>query len=98
MIFRSKKFDLRMVDFLSGRKVSPPKDEWKTCACCGQAIVKGWEMSNAHVVGEDCEDIISRYTRSVQCFGSSVEEFVTKWERTCGKMKPAIKAYLKEVS
>lgn len=94
MIRRLKKFDDRAVDFLTGRKVAPSRDQWKTCACCGQKIVKGWEMSNGDVVGEDCEDIISRFTSDVTCFKSTVEQFVEKWARNCGKMKPSVSGYL----
>jgi CRISPR/Cas system-associated protein Cas10 (large subunit of type III CRISPR-Cas system) len=58
MIFKIKTFDLRSVDFGTGKKVSPPRDFWNTCDCCGKKIVKGVVMSNSDIIGEDCYVVV----------------------------------------
>lgn len=95
MFKRSSRFDLRAVDFLSGKKVSPPKSEWRKCACCGLPIVKGWVMSNGESVGEDCEDIISRASSDRRIgFAKDIEEYAVLYARTGWKLKPAVKKYI----
>lgn len=54
------KFDLRAIDFHSGKRVSPPRSEWKTCNCCGRKMVKGFNMTSGDMVGEDCAEVIKR--------------------------------------
>lgn len=66
MINRVKKFSLKQVDFASGKKISPPREFWEKCDCCGKAIVQGFEMSNGHKVGEDCEEVISRAMSNIR--------------------------------
>lgn len=90
-----KRFDDRQVCFHTGKKVSPPTSERKICSCCGQRIVKGFILDIGYV-GEDCADIINRCISDKRCFNSTVEEFIAKWSKTCGKMKPAIQKTLKE--
>lgn len=96
MIHRSRRFDDRVADFLTGRKVSPPMDERRICACCGQRIVKGWILSNADHVGDDCEVVITRAADAKQYGGLySAEEFAAQWKRTTGwTLKPAVFGYL----
>lgn len=95
MIQRFKRFDDRATDFLTGRKVSPPMNERRICSCCGQRIVKGWIMDNGDNVGEDCEDIISRFGSDVVCFKATLADFAARWLRSTGqKLKPAISGYL----
>ena len=89
------RFDDRTVCFHTGKKISPPTNERKICACCGQWIVKGWILDIGHV-GDDCEDIIRRRKTDANCFNSTAQEFIEKWQKTCGKMKPAIQKTLKE--
>lgn len=90
-----KRFDDRMTDFHTGKKVSPDMKDRKICACCGQRIVKGWIIEIGHV-GDDCEDIIKRRKSDKTCFNSNALEFIEKWQKTCGKMKPAIKKTIEE--
>lgn len=92
---RVKMFDLRSVDFASGKRVSPPKSEWRTCACCGLPLVKGWEMSNGDSVGEDCEDTISRATMDKDCGAAKdIEEYATRYSRTGWKLRASVKRYI----
>lgn len=89
------KFDDRTVCFHTGKRISPPMNERKICACCGQRIVKGEILDIGHV-GEDCAEIIRRRLSDKVCFQSTVEEFIVKWSKVCGKMKPAIRRTLEE--
>lgn len=60
MISKLKTFSLKQRDFKSGRMISPPRSEWKTCNCCGRKIVKGVVMTNADYIGEDCHEVVVR--------------------------------------
>lgn len=60
MIHRVKKFSLKQRDFASGKMISPAREFWEKCDCCGKAIVQGYVMSNGHKVGDDCELVIDR--------------------------------------
>jgi len=66
MINRASKFSLKQVDFASGKKVSPPREFWEVCDCCGKAIVQGFKMSNGDKVGDDCEEVISRAMSNIR--------------------------------
>lgn len=59
-IHKVKSFNLKEKDFASGKMISPPREFWKTCACCGKAIVKGAVMSNGDLIGDDCENVVMR--------------------------------------
>ena len=74
------KFDDRAVCFHTGKKISPPMNERKICACCGQRIVKGEILEIGHV-GDDCADIIRRRLSDKVCFQSTVEEFIVKVDK-----------------
>lgn len=60
MLNKLRKFDLRSACFHSGKKLSPPREFWNTCNCCGKKIVKGVVMSNADTIGEDCYEVVQR--------------------------------------
>lgn len=89
------RFDDRTTCFHTGKKISPPTNERKICACCGQRIVKG-EILPIGYVGDDCADIIRRRESDKRGFESTAEQFIDKWQKTCGKMKPVIQKTLKE--
>jgi hypothetical protein len=89
------RFDDRQTCFHTGKKISPPMNERKLCACCGQRIVKGEILTIGHV-GDDCADIIKRRQTEKNCFGTTVQQFCDKWSKICGKMKPAIRRTLDE--
>lgn len=89
------KFDDRVTCFHTSKKISPPTNERKICACCGQRIVKGEILDIGHV-GDDCADIIRRRLSDKACFSSTAEQFIEKWKKICGKMKPAIQKTLME--
>ncbi|MEV2047993.1 hypothetical protein ABZQ43_32990 [Pseudomonas aeruginosa] len=48
-----KRFDDRAICFHSGKKISPPMNERRLCACCGLRIVKGLA-----VAGAECNTVI----------------------------------------
>lgn len=93
---RAARFDDRAVDFLSGRKVSPPMEDRRHCACCGLRIVKGFLMSNGDAVGEDCEEIISRATLARSCgHAANAGDFDQHRKRSTGwTLKPAVRSYI----
>ena len=60
---RVKNFTLKEKDFQSGKMVSPPRDRWKKCDCCGLQIVQGVVMQNGDHIGNDCfKKILNRHT------------------------------------
>jgi hypothetical protein len=66
MIQQVKKFSLKQRDFASGKMISPPREFWEKCDCCGKAIVQGYVMSNGDKVGDDCELVISRAMSNIR--------------------------------
>ncbi|MNF84972.1 hypothetical protein D3C85_693520 [compost metagenome] len=91
-----KRFDDRATCFHTGKKISPPMNERKLCACCGLRIVKGYIVEIGHV-GEDCGELIHRRKMDKMGFNSTVDEFVTKYKRYTGwDLKPAVVRTLKE--
>ncbi len=60
MISKVRSFSLKVKDFSSGKMVSPPREFWKTCDCCGKAIVQGVVMSNGDHIGNDCFLVVER--------------------------------------
>jgi hypothetical protein len=73
MISKVRSFTLKQKDFASGKMVSPPREFWAKCDCCGKAIVKGAEMSNGDRIGDDCLWTVEQ-TKMAAKF-SSVEKF-----------------------
>lgn len=96
MIKATKRFDDRQVDFMSGKRISPPVLDRRLCDCCGQRIVKGWVMNNGMPVGEDCEDIIMRASSSkVGLIASDADQFAVNHKRSTGwTLKPAVRNYI----
>jgi hypothetical protein len=60
------KFDLRVKDFHTGKLISPCKNTWNTCDCCGKKIVKGAVLSNGNMIGDDCENVRWRAQSSMR--------------------------------
>lgn len=56
MLQRLKSFTLKEKDFHSGKMVSPPREFWKKCDCCGKPIVQGVVLNNGDHIGNDCEN------------------------------------------
>jgi len=87
-ITTTKKFDDRMVDFLTGRKVSPAMEDRKVCDCCQQRIVKGF-FTNLGTVGDDCHEVIRR-AQYLPSFAAYADD-----QRRIGwGVKPAIAKFL----
>lgn len=84
------RFDDRTVDFLTGRKVSPPLENRRVCECCKQRIVKGF-LTNFGPIGEDCYDVILSAG-----FLSSYQEYADRQRAIGWSVKPAIAKFLKE--
>lgn len=85
----AKKFDDRAVDFLTGRKVSPPMEDRKVCDCCHQRIVKGF-FTNLGTVGDDCYEVIRAAARK-----ESLEVFLSDLKRSTGwGVKPVVGRFL----
>jgi hypothetical protein len=71
MIKKSHKFSLKQKDFVSGKMVSPPRDEWKHCDCCNKLIVQGVVMSNGDHIGNDCYEVVMRVPGELQYKGTA---------------------------
>jgi hypothetical protein len=71
MITKVKTFSLKTVDFASGKKVSPPREFWESCDCCGKKIVQGVVMSNGDKIGDDCYEVVSRVPRELAAKGNA---------------------------
>lgn len=85
----AKRFDDRAVDFLTGRKVSPPMEDRKVCDCCHQRIVKGF-FTNLGTVGDDCYEVIHAAARK-----ESLEVFLSDLKRSTGwGVKPVVGRFL----
>ncbi|AGL46383.1 hypothetical protein ACR3H8_27615 [Pseudomonas aeruginosa] len=85
-----KRFDDRATCFHSGKKISPPMNERRLCACCGLRIVKGFIVEIGHV-GEDCAGIIERRSRDRDFHGATVKDFAERYKRATGwTIKPAV--------
>lgn len=87
-IQNAKKFDDRAVDFLTGRKVSPPMADRKVCDCCAQRIVKGF-FTNLGTVGDDCYDVIRRAQ-----YMPDFESYVADQKQVGWGVKPAVGRFL----
>ena len=90
-ISTAKKFDDRAIDFLSGRKISPPMADRRLCDCCGQRIVKGF-FTNLGTIGEDCREVIRRAE-----WMASIDEYIEDQRRIGWGVKPAVRRFLAEV-
>jgi len=66
----ARKFTLKEKCFSSGKMLSPSREFWATCSCCGKPIVQGYIMGNGHKVGNDCYEVIDRAVNNVT-FGRS---------------------------
>lgn len=53
-IFIAKQYDIRPVDFQTGKRIAVAENEKKTCACCGKKIVKVSELNNGDLIGSEC--------------------------------------------
>lgn len=85
-----KRFDDRQICFHSGKKISPPMERRRVCACCGLRIVKGMIAEVGHV-GEDCALVIERRQRERQYHDQTVVEFVDAYKRKTGwNLRPSV--------
>jgi hypothetical protein len=90
-ITNARKFDDRQVDFLTGRKVSPPMADRKVCDCCGQRLVKGYH-TNLGTVGDDCYEEIRRAG-----WMQSFDVYVADMKRVGWSVKPAIARFMQSM-
>lgn len=57
--FENRRYDIRPIDFLTGKRQAVAKEDMKVCACCGRSIVKIVELINGDTVGTECiNDIV----------------------------------------
>lgn len=66
MIQKIRNFTLKQKDFSSGKMISPSREFWKTCDCCGKAIVQGVVMSNGDHIGNDCYEVVWRTPSAIK--------------------------------
>lgn len=84
----ARKFDDRVVDFASGKKVSPPMSLRRICDCCGQRLVKG-ALTNLGTLGDDCTDVALRAQRL-----GSLAAYAESQRRIGWGVKPAVARFL----
>lgn len=51
------KFDLRPVDFDSGKRLALPNNEKIACDCCGKKMAIGYNTVDGHKIGTECANI-----------------------------------------
>ena len=56
-------FDLRPVDFQSGKRLALPNDQKINCECCGRKIAKGVNLASGEKVGTEC-GVVSDHLRT----------------------------------
>jgi hypothetical protein len=49
-----EQFDLRPVDFATGKRIAATRAEQIQCECCGKWICKGWVMDTGQRIGTEC--------------------------------------------
>jgi hypothetical protein len=54
MKHKAKRFDLRKVDYDTGKRLPLSSSERIKCECCGRKIVKGWILNTGEKVGSQC--------------------------------------------
>ena len=50
----TKKFDLRPINYDTGKRMALPTSEKATCACCGRKIAMGWMNVDGETIGSEC--------------------------------------------
>ena len=48
------KYDIRPIDFFTGKRLPISTEEMKDCDCCGRKLVKINEMANGDIIGDEC--------------------------------------------
>ena len=84
-----RKWTLKQKDFLTSKMMSPHKQDWLHCDCCGKLIVQGVELTNGDKIGNDCEEARIRVQRS--CRGAAAE--IEALKKTFGLL-PVVVEYL----
>jgi hypothetical protein len=69
-----RKYDIRPVDFDSGKRLAIPREQMEECQCCGKKIVIINELSNGHHLGSECAAIIPHNRGELKIFGLSKKQ------------------------
>ena len=69
-----RRYDIRPVDFDSGKRLAVPADQMETCQCCGKRIVKVCELSNGDKIGSECAVMVDIFR--FQAVTAEAVEFV----------------------
>lgn len=57
-VYVAKRYDVRPVDFDSGKRLAISEDEKATCSCCGKKIMKVAETNTGALLGSECVNLI----------------------------------------
>ena len=78
-IWITKTYDIRPVDFSTGKRIPVAQSEKKECDCCGTKIVKISELNNGKILGSECAELVRLYPQYsasfLQMSGKQVEFF-----------------------
>lgn len=66
------KFDLRPVDFDSGKRMALPNSEKINCDCCGKKIAMGYNTLDGHKIGSECANMADYLRYSDQISASNI--------------------------
>jgi len=57
MKYRVSAFDLRKIDYQSGKRLTATSEEKIACECCGRKIAKGIVLNTGEKVGTECAEV-----------------------------------------
>jgi len=60
-VYKVKEYDVRPIDFVTGKRIAVTNEQRETCQCCGKKILKVTELSDGRKVGSECAVFMSMF-------------------------------------
>jgi hypothetical protein len=60
-IWIKRTYDIRPIDFTTGKRIPVANNAKKECDCCGKKIVKVTELNNGQILGSECAEFVEKY-------------------------------------
>lgn len=57
-VYIVKRYDVRPIDFHTGKKLAVSDDEKAICSCCGKKIMKVAQTNTGALLGSECVNLI----------------------------------------
>jgi hypothetical protein len=57
----AERYDIRPIDFASGKRLAIPTEQQETCQCCGKRIVKVVKLTNGDKIGSECANLVDLF-------------------------------------